>query len=213
MTQTIPLRMTKDELANSLTHGLGILLGIIAIPFLGAKAIISGNLSAIIGSGMFGLGFMMVFTFSTLYHSIVQPDIKKTFRILDHISIYFMIAGSYTPFILIYMPSKTGYIILAVQWILTFLGTIYKIFFTGKFKWFSTIVYLAMGWMIVLVIGPFVDSLPLLSLWLIVAGGLLYTVGVIFYKWYSLPYHHAIWHVFVLAASICHFVAVWVAVK
>ncbi len=205
--------MTKDELANSLTHGLGILLGIIAIPFLGAKAIISGNLSAIIGSGMFGLGFMMVFTFSTLYHSIVQPDIKKTFRILDHISIYFMIAGSYTPFILIYMPSKTGYIILAVQWILTFLGTIYKIFFTGKFKWFSTIVYLAMGWMIVLVIGPFVDSLPLLSLWLIVAGGLLYTVGVIFYKWYSLPYHHAIWHVFVLAASICHFVAVWVAVK
>lgn len=213
MTQTIPLRMTKDELANSLTHGLGILLGIIAIPFLGAKAIISGNLSAIIGSGMFGLGFMMVFTFSTLYHSIVQPDIKKTFRILDHISIYFMIAGSYTPFILIYMPSKTGYIILAIQWILTFLGTIYKIFFTGKFKWFSTIVYLAMGWMIVLVIGPFVDSLPLLSLWLIVAGGLLYTVGVVFYKWYSLPYHHAIWHVFVLAASICHFVAVWVAVK
>ncbi|MEL6193619.1 MAG: hemolysin III family protein [Bacteroidota bacterium] len=213
MTQTIPLRMTKDELANSLTHGLGILLGIIAIPFLGAKAIISGNLSAIIGSGMFGFGFMMVFTFSTLYHSIVQPDIKKTFRILDHISIYFMIAGSYTPFILIYMPSKTGYIILAVQWILTLLGTIYKIFFTGKFKWFSTIVYLAMGWMIVLVIGPFVDSLPLLSLWLIVAGGLLYTVGVVFYKWYSLPYHHAIWHVFVLAASICHFVAVWVAVK
>ncbi len=213
MTQTISLRMTKDELANSLTHGLGILLGIIAIPFLGAKAIISGNLSAIIGSGMFGLGFMMVFTFSTLYHSIVQPDVKKTFRILDHISIYFMIAGSYTPFILIYMPSKTGYIILAIQWILTFLGTIYKIFFTGKFKWFSTIVYLAMGWMIVLVIGPFVDSLPLLSLWLIVAGGLLYTVGVVFYKWYSLPYHHAIWHVFVLAASICHFVAVWVAVK
>lgn len=213
MTQTISLRMTKDELANSLTHGLGILLGIIAIPFLGAKAIISGNLSAIIGSGMFGFGFMMVFTFSTLYHSIVQPDIKKTFRILDHISIYFMIAGSYTPFILIYMPSKTGYIILAVQWILTLLGTIYKIFFTGKFKWFSTIVYLAMGWMIVLVIGPFVDSLPLLSLWLIVAGGLLYTVGVVFYKWYSLPYHHAIWHVFVLAASICHFVAVWVAVK
>ncbi|MEM7510035.1 MAG: hemolysin III family protein [Bacteroidota bacterium] len=213
MTQTISLRMNKDELANSLTHGLGILLGIIAIPFLGAKAIISGNLSAIIGSGMFGFGFMMVFTFSTLYHSIVQPDIKKTFRILDHISIYFMIAGSYTPFILIYMPSKTGYIILAVQWILTLLGTIYKIFFTGKFKWFSTIVYLAMGWMIVLVIGPFVDSLPLLSLWLIVAGGLLYTVGVVFYKWYSLPYHHAIWHVFVLAASICHFVAVWVAVK
>ena len=213
MTQTIPLRMNKDELANSLTHGVGILLGIIAIPFLGAKAIISGNLSAIIGSGMFGLGFMMVFTFSTLYHSIVQPDVKKTFRILDHISIYFMIAGSYTPFILIYMPSKTGYIILAIQWILTFLGTIYKIFFTGKFKWFSTIVYLAMGWMIVLVIGPFVDSLPLLSLWLIVAGGLLYTVGVVFYKWYSLPYHHAIWHVFVLAASICHFVAVWVAVK
>ena len=205
--------MNKDELANSLTHGVGILLGIIAIPFLGAKAIISGNLSAIIGSGMFGLGFMMVFTFSTLYHSIVQPDVKKTFRILDHISIYFMIAGSYTPFILIYMPSKTGYIILAIQWILTFLGTIYKIFFTGKFKWFSTIVYLAMGWMIVLVIGPFVDSLPLLSLWLIVAGGLLYTVGVVFYKWYSLPYHHAIWHVFVLAASICHFVAVWVAVK
>ncbi|MEM8902031.1 MAG: hemolysin III family protein [Bacteroidota bacterium] len=213
MTQAISLRMNKDELANSLTHGLGILLGIIAIPFLGAKAIISGNLSAIIGSGMFGFGFMMVFTFSTLYHSIVQPDIKKTFRILDHISIYFMIAGSYTPFILIYMPSKTGYIILGIQWILTFLGTIYKIFFTGKFKWFSTIVYLAMGWMIVLVIGPFVDSLPLLSLWLIVAGGLLYTVGVVFYKWYSLPYHHAIWHVFVLAASICHFVAVWIAVK
>ncbi|MEM9936249.1 MAG: hemolysin III family protein [Bacteroidota bacterium] len=205
--------MSKEELANSLTHGVGILLGLIAIPFLGAKAIIVGNLPAIIGAGLFGLGFMMVFGFSTLYHSIVQPDIKQVFRILDHIAIYFMIAGSYTPFILLYMPSTSGYSILAAQWVLTLAGTVFKIFLIGRYKWFSTIVYLAMGWMIVLVIVPFINSIPALSLWLIVSGGILYTVGVVFYKWYSLPYHHAIWHVFVLAASICHFIAVWIAVK
>lgn len=198
----------RKEIANSLTHGIGLLFGIVAIPILVAIAVSTGNVKGIIGASIYGFSFLMVFGFSTLYHSIPHPLVKRVLKVMDHISIYFLIAGSYTPFILAYMYNAAGFTLLSIIWGLTFLGIFFKVFFIGRFKLLSTIIYLVMGWMLIIFIKPFVATVPPSTLILISVGGLLYTFGVIFFVWEKVTYHHAIWHVFVLAAAICHFVAV-----
>jgi hemolysin III len=202
----------KQELANSLTHGFGVLFGIVAIPILIATATAQGNTPGLVGAAIFGFSFLMVYGFSTLYHSIGHPPLKRVLRILDHISIYFLIAGSYTPFILSYMLDATGITFLAVLWGMALLGIGFKVFFTGKFMKVSTAIYLGMGWMLLLVGQRFLDSLPGIVMLMLAVGGACYTLGVIFYVWKKLPYHHAIWHLFVLGGSICHYVAVLLAV-
>ncbi len=208
-----PIFRDKEELANSVSHGLGVVFGLVGIPMLIATAISTGHWSAIVGSIVYGLSFLMVFLFSTLYHGTRQPRRKQLFKILDHISIYFLIAGSYTPFVLMYVYNGTGIIMLSVLWGLTLVGTIMKIWFTGRFNLLSTAIYLLMGWMLIFAGKTFFASLPMPIIILIAVGGALYTLGVIFYLWERFRYHHAVWHVFVLAAGICHFAAVYLTVS
>jgi hemolysin III len=203
----------KQELANSISHAFGMLFGIIGMPILIATAIKNGNTTGLVGASVFGFSFLMVYTASTLYHGFQHPEVKRILKIIDHISIYFLIAGSYTPFILLFFFNPTGIVLLAVLWSLTLLGIIFKIFFVDRFTYLSTAIYLLMGWMLLIVIKPFFANLPLSITVMLTLGGVLYSLGVIFFLWTKYFYHHLVWHIFVLAASICHFVAVLLAVS
>lgn len=202
----------KQELVNSIIHGFGIIFGIVGIPILIALAIKSDNTPGVIGAAIYGFCFLQLFSFSTLYHGFQHTQVKRVLEILDHISIYFLIAGTYTPFLLIYMDNAFGITLLSVLWALTALGIIFKIFFTGRWNILSTFIYVAMG-LIMLVGGRiFFVSIPLPVLLMILIGGGLYLLGVIFYLWEKYPYNHAVWHFFVLAAAVCHYVAILLAV-
>ncbi|HMO34231.1 MAG TPA: hemolysin III family protein [Lacibacter sp.] len=196
------------EMANSITHGIGILFGIAALPVLTSLAATRANTVAVVGASVYGFCFLMLFTFSTLYHAFQHPGVKQVLRVFDHISIYFLIAGTYTPFLLNYMQNATGVVLLSVLWGLTLIGIFFKVFFTGKWNVLSTAIYLGMGW-ILLFSGPrFFAVIPWPVLIMIIIGGVLYTVGSFFYLRERMRYHHVIWHLFVLAAAICHYVAV-----
>ncbi|MCP3930911.1 MAG: hemolysin III family protein [Bacteroidetes bacterium] len=202
----------KEEIANTFTHGLGWLLSLIALPFL-IKCVLNEDFYLLVGIVVYGISLIMVYGTSTLYHGVRKYPLKHYFHILDHISIYFLIAGTHTPFILIYLNTPLGKLYLYILWGMVLAGTIYKLFFTGKLKLISTLVYLGMGWMAVFTIPPMAGIMNRASLYWLIAGGLFYTVGVIFYKWEKLLYHHAIWHIFVLCGSVGHFIAIWLAVK
>lgn len=196
------------EIANSITHGIGILFGIAALPVLSALAVTKNHTVAVVGAAVFGFSFLLVFTFSTLYHAFQNPRVKKVLNIFDHISIYFLIAGTYTPFLLNYMMNATGITLLSVLWGLTIVGIVFKLFFTGRYNYASTAVYIGMGWILLFGGRSFFAAIPWPVLTMIIIGGVLYTVGTLFYLWEKLYYHHVIWHLFVLAAAICHYVAV-----
>ncbi len=203
----------KKEIANSISHGFGILFGIVSIPILIVAAARTGNTSAVVGTGIYGFSFLMVYTFSTLYHGFQQPDVKRIMKIIDHISIYFLIAGSYTPFVLLFVYNTTGLVLLSLLWVLTFVGVFIKIYYTGKYEKLSTAVYVMMGWMLIPVAKTFFAQLSTPVIALIIAGGVLYSIGVIFYLWRKFFYHHVVWHLFVLSASICHYAAILIAVS
>ena len=196
------------EIANSITHGIGIIFGIAALPVLSAIAANKDHSIAVVGAAIFGFSFLLVFTFSTLYHAFQNPAVKKVLHVFDHISIYFLIAGTYTPFLLNYLMNATGITMLSVLWGLTIIGTLFKVFYTGRFNFISTIVYIGMGWILVFSGREFFEAIPMPVLTMIIIGGVLYTLGTIFYLWEKLYFHHVIWHLFVLAAAICHYVAV-----
>jgi hemolysin III len=198
----------KQEIVNGLTAGPGILFGVSGIPVLVGLAIAHNNIPGIIGSGIYGFCFLFLFTSSTVYHFVQEPGLKKLFRIIDHISIYFMIAGTYTPFLLVYMNNTFGISLLIILWVLTALGIVFKIYLTGRYEFISTLMYVFMGWIMVVGGKQFLRDLPPTVLILIVSGGLLYTVGVLFYHRDRHTYSHAVWHLFVLAAALFHFVAV-----
>ncbi|HCL82490.1 MAG TPA: hemolysin D [Chitinophagaceae bacterium] len=207
-----PKLRIKRELVNSIIHGFGILFGIVCIPLLIALATKNENTPGLIGVAIYGFCFLMVFTFSTLYHGFQHSQVRGILQIFDHISIYFLIAGTYTPFLLIYMNNSFGITLLSVLWGLTALGTIYKIFFTGRWDRLSTFIYLAMGWILVAGGRTFFVSLPEPVIIMIIIGGGLYSLGVVFYLWEKYTYNHSVWHLFVLAAAICHYVAILLAV-
>ena len=202
----------RQELVNSIVHGFGIIFGIVSIPILIAFAIKRDNTSGIIGAAIYGFCFLQLFTFSTLYHGMQNVQAKRTLEILDHISIYFLIAGTYTPFLLMYMPNSLGITLLSVLWGLTALGIIYKIFFIEKWKIFSTVIYIGMG--LIMVVGgrTFFESIPSNILTMILIGCALYLIGVVFYLWKKYRYNHAVWHFFVLAAAVCQYVTILLAV-
>lgn len=202
----------KQELVNSIIHGFGIIFGIVGIPILIAFAIKSNNTSGVIGAAIYGFCFLQLFTSSTLYHGFQHIEAKRVLQILDHISIYFLIAGTYTPFLLIYMNNTFGITLLTVLWSLTAIGIIFKIFFTGKWNIVSTLAYIAMGCIMVVGGRTFFDAIPAGVMVMILTGSLLYLLGVIFYLWKKYPYNHAVWHFFVLAAAVCHYVAILMAV-
>ena len=202
----------KLELTNSITHGIGVLFGIASIPLITALAVKSNHIPSIVGACIYGFCFLMLFTFSTTYHGFQQPKVKQVLKIFDHISIYFLIAGTYTPFLLTYLYNNTGITMLCILWGLTLLGVFFKIYFVNKYHLVSTLVYVLMGWMLVWSGRDFFHAMPNSVIVLIVLGGVLYSLGVVFYLWKKWIWHHAIWHLFVLAAAICHYVAVLITV-
>jgi len=202
----------KQEVVHSIIHAFGILFGIISIPVLTVLAAKDSNIPAIVGASIYGFSFLMVFSFSTTYHGFQQPQVKRVLEIFDHISIYFLIAGTYTPFLLIYLRNSFGITLLAILWGLTILGIFFKIFFTGRFEIVSVIIYLLMGWILIAGGKRFFTAIPGDVLTFIIIGGALYSIGIIFYLWKGFAWHHAVWHFFVLAAAICHYVAVLLAV-
>lgn len=207
-----PEQDLREERLSSLTHLLGIIFGLVCIPILILNACQYAGTSIIAGSVVYGFSFLMVFTFSTLFHWHTNVKMRRLFLILDHISIYFLIAGTYTPFILIFINNHFGMVLLSVLWSLTLLGVFFKIFFTGRFEIISTIIYLAMGWMLLVGAREFFANMPRSVIVLIVTGAGLYSIGVLFYIWRFYAYNHAIWHLFVLSAAICHFSAVLLSV-
>jgi hemolysin III len=196
------------ELANIFIHVLGILFGVIAVPFLISLAAQNHDTSRIISIAVYGVCFLMLFTCSTSYHACKTQRMRCLFHKLDRISIYFLIAGTYTPVIRFYLFDNTGIFLLIVLWALVALGTFFEIFFPRKFNIFSTMFYVLMGWICVFVWGHFFSPIPPDITALIIAGMVVYSVGVIFYLWQKIKYHHAIWHAFVLTGGICHFIAV-----
>jgi hemolysin III len=196
----------KNEIANAITHGLGALFFLIAVPILLAYSVKSAMpLTFVVSAGIFSFGLILVYFSSTLYHSVQHTVVKRVLRIVDHISIFVFIAASYTPIVLHYLPRETAVILLISLWSFVLLGSIYKLYFTGKYRLFSTFIYLIMGFLVLFVIKPLSLAMPPLSFTLLWVGGLSYVLGVIFFLWRSLNYSHAIWHVFVLVGSVSHY--------
>lgn len=197
-----------EELANSLTHGAGLIASIVALITLIIIANGQTDFTKLVVGTVYGSSLVLLYLASTLYHSFHEPALKHKLKIFDHAAIYVLIAGSYTPFTLYVIKGDWGYILLAAIWALAIAGVIFKLFFVQRFKIFSTVLYLTMGWMALLAIQPLFQNLPYEGLFLLIAGGLSYSVGVIFFLWERLPFSHAIWHLFVLGGSVCHFFAV-----
>ncbi|MFQ5570512.1 MAG: hemolysin III family protein [Rhodothermales bacterium] len=196
-----------EEWANSITHGIGLVLSVIGLIVLVFVAVATGEAGLVVGCSIFGGTLVFMYTASTLYHSFRAPRLKRLLRILDHIAIYLLIAGTYTPFALLYFDGGWLWTLLCLEWGVALAGVVFKIFFTGRFRILSTLLYLAMGWLAVVALKPLLAAAPLGCVAWMVAGGLLYTGGVAFYVWKRLPYHHAVWHVFVLGGSACHYLA------
>ena len=198
----------KEELANSLSHGLALLLAILGTINLVIKASLYGDMLNLISVNIFGGSMIILFASSTVYHAVYNEDLKHLCRIVDHSAIYILIAGTYTPVALVLLPGAWGWTLFGINWGLAILGVVLKIFYTGKFDKISTIVYLLMGWLAV-VAGKFIIEQDWQVIALILGGGAFYTGGVVFYRWEKLKYHHAIWHLFVMGGAACHFFLVY----
>ena len=200
-----------EEIANSITHGVGVVFSIVALVLLIVTAVLRGDGWAL-GSGIvFGLALILLYTGSTLYHAIPFPKARHVFKILDHSMIYVLIAGSYTPFCLVTLREQGGWWMFAIVWVLAAAGISMEAFWAYRPRWLSVLVYLGMGWLVMFMIGPMLKAFvgpSQAGLWLLVAGGLCYTAGTAFYVFKRVPYLHMVWHLFVLAASVCHFLAV-----
>ncbi len=200
----------NEETANWMTHAFGILFSVITIPFMISYAVNHSSASTVWGVSVFGFAMFMVYMASTVYHA-TKPNTnaKRILRICDHIGIFVMIAGSYTPLVIKYIDTPTATLFLSVMWGIVVLGSILKIFFTGKYVLLEVIIYIVMGCMLVFIIKPLVANIPTEIFTYIAAGGIFYGAGVAFYLWKKLSYHHAVWHVFVLAGTVTHFVAIY----
>jgi len=201
-----------EEIANSVIHGLGIGLSVAALVILVAFAVLEDDPFKLASAIVYGITLVLEYTASTLYHSFPQPKVKHLFKIFDHCGIYLLIAGTYTPFCLVTLRDANGWLLFGVIWGLAVLGIAFEAFWPYRPRWLSALIYLGMGWMVVLSMGPLVDNLAPAGIWLLVAGGLAYTVGTVFYVMKRVKYMHAVWHVFVLAGSVCHFLSVLIFV-
>lgn len=203
------IKSIAEEKADQLSHAIAIPLFLIGGILLISKAIATQNTYYIVGSAVFCTTLVMLYTSSTLYHSSYELQQRKRFRILDHICIYFLIAGSYTPVLLVYFRDTKGWSILIFLWVLTFFGSIFKLYYTNRFKRVSTLIYLLMGWIAILIIKPIFATVPETALYFIITGAVFYTLGVVFYLWEKLYMNHFIWHLCVLGGSLSHFLAIY----
>jgi hemolysin III len=197
-----------EEIANSSIHGVGVALSIAALVLLVVFATFSGDPYRLGSSIVYGVALVLEYAASTMYHAFPQPNVKHVFKILDHCGIYVLIAGSYTPFCLVTLRDSGGWLLFALVWALAIAGIAAEAFWTYRPRWLSAAVYLGLGWIVVLAIRPLSAALDPAGLWLLISGGLAYTVGTVFYVLKRVRYMHAVWHVFVLAGSVLHFLAV-----
>lgn len=198
----------REEIANALTHGLGATAALAGGAVLITLAAIHGDRWQLIGAIVFGACLLLLYLASTLYHAIQHPVIKGRLKVLDHCAIYLLIAGTYTPFTLVGLRGPWGWGLFAAIWSLAVAGVVFKLFFTGRFKRLSTLIYIAMGWLVIVAIKPLLAAIDAWTFGWLLAGGICYTLGTVFYHRPSLRYSHAIWHLFVIAGSVCHYVAV-----
>jgi len=201
-----------EEVANSVTHGLGLLASLVGVPVLLTTAVAAHDTALIIGSTVFGASLVGLYAASTLYHALPPSQAKRIFRVIDHAAIYLLIAGTYTPFTLGVLRGGWGWLLLGIVWTFAVLGILFKTLGGLRFPRVSTLLYLIMGWLAVVTLRPLAAALPGAGLGLLLVGGLLYTGGVIFFVWERPRYNHTVWHLFVLGGSACHFLAVlWYA--
>lgn len=209
---TAPLSVSRytlgEEIANSVTHGVGIVLAIAGLAVLVAFATLHGDAWHVVSCSIFGATLILLYTTSTIYHSLRAEGAKQLLRVLDHAAIFLLIAGTYTPFMLVNLRGPWGWSLLVVIWGLAVAGIILRLFLRGRLHGVVVAIYVAMGWAIVVAVQPMLENVALGGLLLLAAGGLAYTGGVLFYRWKSLKYHHAIWHGFVLLGSALHFFSI-----
>jgi hemolysin III len=206
----IPIYTLGEEIAHSVTHGIGVLLSIAGLAVLVAFAALRGDAWHIVGCSIFGATLVLAYTASTVYHAIpgTFQRAKKVLRVLDHAAIYLLIAGTYTPFTLVNLRGPWGWTLFGVVWGMAVAGIVFKATLIGRLRVLSVAFYVVMGWLVLIAARPLGRAVGLGGLVLLIAGGVVYTLGVAFYAWKRLPYHHAIWHGFVLAGSTLHFFAV-----
>lgn len=198
-----------EERTNIISHAIGLGLSVVALVVMVVRANIYGDALDVVSVSIFGASLIALYAASTFYHSAKSPDLRSRLRILDHATIYVLIAGTYTPLTLITLHSTTGWVIFGVSWGMALSGIILKLFFTGKYNLLSTFMYIFMGWIIVFAIKPLVNNLSPEGLFWLFAGGVAYTVGAILYSIKKIKFNHAIFHMFVLLGSSCHFVSVY----
>jgi hemolysin III len=194
-----------EEVANSVTHGVGTALSVAGLCVLVTFAVLGGDPWRVVSFSVYGGTLVLLYLISTLYHGFRSPNLKSVFHVLDHAAIYLLIAGTYTPFALVNLRGGWGWTLFGITWGLAAAGVVFKLLWFGRFKLLSLAIYLAMGWFVVIAIKPILVHVPLGGLIWLLLGGCAYTFGVAFYVWRKLPYHHAIWHVFVIGGSVCHF--------
>lgn len=204
-----PAYSAGEEIFNAGTHGIGVALAITGLVLLIIKSAYYGTAIHVVSAVIFGTSMILLYVASTLYHSFTRERTKHIFKILDHSSIYLLIAGSYTPFTLVTLHGGWGWSLFGIVWGMALIGITAKVVFIKKFKSLSLILYLSMGWIIVIAVKPLVRALPPGGLYWLIAGGLAYTIGTVFYIMKKVKYSHGIWHLFVLAGTVCHFFAVY----
>jgi len=197
-----------EEIANSVTHGVGVVLSIGGLAVLTAFASLLGNVWHIVSSSIFGATLILLYTSSTLYHSIQLPRVKRILRVMDHSAIFLLIAGTYTPFTLVSLRGAWGWTLFGVVWGLAVLGIVFQVTQLRRRPIISLALYMGMGWAVIVATKPLLAAIAPGGFLLLLIGGLFYTAGIGFYVWRRLPYHHAIWHVFVLAGSAFHYFAI-----
>jgi len=199
----------REERININSHAIGFILSIVASVALVMHAILHGDVWHIVSFSIFGVSLIVLYAASTLYHSAKKSELRSRLKIFDHAAIYVLIAGTYTPFTLVTLNGSIGWVIFGISWGLALTGIILKLFFTGRYKLVSTLMYILMGWIIVFAIKPLIDNLPLEGLLWLIAGGISYTIGAILYSIKKIKFNHAIFHIFVLIGSYCHFMSVF----
>lgn len=199
----------REELANAITHGIGVALSVVGLVVMVVVAATYGTAWHVTSVAIFGSALVLLYTSSTLYHSVPGAERKRVLRKFDHAAIFLLIAGTYTPFLLVSLRGPWGWSLFGVIWGLAVVGIALKFWFAGRFRVISTIIYLAMGWLVLLAVKPMLAAVGAGGLVLLLGGGLCYTFGAGFYLWKRLPYHHAIWHLFVLGGSGFHWAAVF----
>jgi hemolysin III len=212
MIRALTHRVKAEEVVNSVTHGIGLALSIAGFVVLLVLAVTHGNAWRIVSCAIYGSTLVCLYTASTLYHGIPSPRIKRVLKIFDHCAVYLLIAGTYTPFMLVNLRGDWGWSLFGLVWGLAMAGIVFKMWFVDHFKILSTALYLVMGSIAVLAAKPFLTHVSSGGLKWLLAGGLMYTIGIVFYASRRIPYGHAIWHVFVMTGSFCHYVAVLCAV-